>query len=269
MLNINSISTVEQIQSLKDLPAQYCFDIGLYDSSNFGWYDDNKMYEGFPIDEHDIVIDVGCGDAGNLMFCARQGAHLISADIVEEKVNNQEKRLEQTNARKVEGVVGNSDPLGVEDNTATRIICTEVLEHVPSTSQFLNELVRIGKPGAKYLLTVPGANQERLQKRCGAPDEYFQEPNHIRIIEPDQFKEMVEEAGLVVEHQKGFGFFWSIWFTFFWHCKSVGLASDDPLAISWAKTWHMFLLQPNHKPLYDQLNSLCPKSEIIIARKPE
>ena len=52
------------------------------------------------------------------------------------------KKIRQTNARKVEGC-RKFDPLGVEDNTATRIICTEVLEHVPSTSQFLNELVQL------------------------------------------------------------------------------------------------------------------------------
>lgn len=52
------------------------------------------------------------------------------------------------------------------------------------------ELVRVGQPGAQYLLTVPDPVAETVQKNL-APDSYFQKPNHIRIFQRDEFEQLV------------------------------------------------------------------------------
>lgn len=260
--------TIEDVAKMESLTGEFSFDVGLLDSALSGWYQGEFLYPNFPIYKEDVVVDIGCGDAGNLMYCGRRGAHVIAADMDGDKVNRQIERLKETSARKIEGVIGESNPLAIENETVTKLICTEVLEHVDDTAQFLSELVRIGKPGALYFITVPDPVQERLQKACCAPPNYFEKPNHIRIIERDEFPKMLEDAGLVVEHRSSFGFYWSIWFAFYWHCNSPHFHTTHPLAMNWAKTWYMFLKQPNFAPIREKLNELCPKSQAIIARKP-
>jgi SAM-dependent methyltransferase len=48
---------------------------------------------------------------------------------------------------------GTTWPVG--DETADVVLCTETLEHVPDTRQFLAELHRCLRPGGRVILTVP------------------------------------------------------------------------------------------------------------------
>jgi len=163
--------------------------------------------------------------------------------------------------------VGDANPLLLEDGIASRVICMEVLEHVDDTAQFLNELARVGKSGAHYLLSVPDPVQETLQKGV-APASYFEKPNHIRIIPRDEFEKMVTDAGLVVERHEYYGFYWSVWWLFFWICKVDLNNASHPLLDNWAKTWEALMDTPNGEHVRQALNDFMPKSQVIIARKP-
>lgn len=92
------------------------------------------------------------------------------------------------------------------NNIASNIVCTEVIKHVEAPDRFLAELVRIGKPGAQYLLTAPDPEGEKLQKHF-APASYFEHPNPIRIIERGEFGHRVEQPGLIIEKQEPYGFY--------------------------------------------------------------
>src|SRR5262249_38230243 len=151
------------------------FLLGLHDASLSGWYCDaqNELFLGFPIGADDVVLDVGCGDGGTMQFCAQRAAHIILADIDPDQITAAQKRRKDNLARKMEGYVTDSAPLPLRDDTATRIICMETLEHVDDPVQMMSELVRVGKPGARYLLTVPDPVGEHLQKHL-APASYFE-----------------------------------------------------------------------------------------------
>ncbi len=245
------------------------FNIGLKDAWASGWFlqESNELYRGFPISPEDVVLDVGCGDGGNSLFCANRGVHMIVADIDANKVESTRQRLAQTPAREVQAVVTDANPLSLPDGIASKIISTEVLEHVDDTAQFLSELVRVGKSGAQYLLTVPDPVLEQLQTEL-APASYFQKPNHIRIIQRDEFEKMVTDAGLIIESHSYYGFYWSIWWLFFWVCKVEHGGAPHPLLESWAKTWDILMNTPNGDQVRTVLNDFMPKSQVIIARKP-
>lgn len=244
------------------------FHIGLKDALLSGWYlqESNELYRGFSIGVEDVVLDVGCGDGGNALFCANRGAHMIVADIDAIKVESTKLRLAATSAREVQGVVTDANPLLLADGIASKVVSTEVLEHVDDPVQFLSELVRVGKSGAQYLLTVPDPVQEQLQMKV-APVSYFQKPNHIRIIQRDEFEKMVTDAGLVIESHSYYGFYWSVWWLFFWVCKIDIDNAQHPLLENWAKTWEILMNSPNGDRVRNVLNDFMPKSQIIIARK--
>jgi ubiquinone/menaquinone biosynthesis C-methylase UbiE len=236
-----------------------------------GWFNSEKdeLFKSFKISSDDVVLDVGCGDSPFLAFCAERGADLIFADIEAANVQATEEKLNGSNARSLTPIVSDANPLPLENSVASKVIAMEVIEHVDDPQAFLSELFRVGQPGAQYLLTVPDPTAEYLQKKGLAPDSYFAKPNHIRIIARDQFVAMVEEAGLVIEQQEYYGFYWSMWWMFFWVTKQeLGATPPHPLLASWTKTWQELLSLDGGDRVKRIMDDFMPKSQAIIARKP-
>ena len=246
------------------------FLVGLKDDMLTGWYNRKagELAPGFPISADDIVVDVGCGDGGPAAFSARAGAHVILADVDAPRLERAAQRLRQAGASRLDAYVTNADPLPLPDGAATRVVCMEVMEHVEDPQVLMRELARVGAPGALYLITVPGDVHEHMQEHL-APRQYFERPNHIRIIDPATFKTLLNAAGLQIEHQFTYGFYWALWWTFFWQCStSLEEAKRHPLLASWAKTWALALEGRDGGRIQALLNGLMPKSQVIVARKP-
>ena len=256
-------------------------DCGLVDAVQSGWYlsETNELFKGFAISAVDSVLDVGCGAGGATLFSANRGAHVVFTDVVAEKIESLKARVVLTPARKAEGFVSDSIPLPVADASMSRVISMEVLEHVEAPAAFLRELVRVGQPGALYLLAVPDPVGEHIQKTI-APQSHFEQPNHIHIFEREEFGRLVTDAGLEIVRRDAYGFYWTLWMFFFWiSAKSEDFeldgASHDfvkapypPLLNDWAKLWHQVIKMPEAAPMKQALDQLLPKSQVIIARKP-
>jgi SAM-dependent methyltransferase len=245
------------------------FQLGLRDSVLAGWFNNQTdcIVSDFHIGPDDIVLDAGCGDGGYSNFCGQRGAHIILVDIDSEKIKIAEERLKKTLARKVEAIVTDSNPLPIPSETITRIISAEVVEHVDDPVVFFSELARVGKPGARYLLTAPDPVAENLQQGI-APEEYFQAPNHIRIIERDEFEKLVTDAGLLIEERIPRSAYWTIWWLFFWHVGDELNPPWHPLLQHWAKTWETLINSEGGLEVKAKLDEVLPKSQVIIARKP-
>jgi SAM-dependent methyltransferase len=243
-------------------------DVGLRDAVLSSWFNEKtgEVYAGVPIRSGDIVADVGCGVGGALSFCARQGAHVIGIDHDAAAIEQARTRIEPTAARVKEFHILAAERLPVADATATRVICTEVLEHVDDPAVVLRELVRIGAPGAIYLITVPDPVAESVQQKI-APPLYFQQPNHVRILPRADFQRLVTEAGLDVTHVGRYGFYWSVWWAMFWACN-VDLASPShPALDNWARAWTALLDTADGPRVKEALDDIMPKSQVIVARK--
>lgn len=203
-------------------------DCGLVDLVQSGWFqnESGELFQGFPIGGDDVVLDVGCGAGFATMYAASRGAHVIFSDVVAEKVENLRERVVATPARTEQGLVSDSDPLPLADATATRVAALEMLEHVSDPQKVMRELVRVGKPGALYLLAVPDARSEHMQQ------------------------------GLLIGHRGTYGFFWSMWMLIYWTwAKSTGQDLDSiphdvvqppypQIVNDWAKLWHAIIKMP-------------------------
>jgi len=256
-------------------------DVGLHDAVLDGWFlnDSGELLKGFAITADDSVLDVGCGEGVATLFAVRQGASVIFTDSEHDKVRDLARQVEAHGAKASLGLVSNSLPLPLADGCASKVVCMEVLEHIVEPEPFMAELVRMGLPGAQYLLSVPAPAGEHLQKGI-APASYYQSPNHVQIFSAERFAALVEEAGLVIEHRQASGFFWVMGMIFFWAGERAagrdpgGAVRDRiqppfmPLMESWARTWQDLLTQPGGLAIKQTLDSFLPKSQVIIARKP-
>jgi SAM-dependent methyltransferase len=234
-----------------------------------GWHnlDSGDLLPGFNITAEDHVLDVGCGGAGHSHFCLLRGATVTFTDIDAKVVSDAQHNFDKLGKGKATGIVSDSYPLPVESGSASKIIATEVLEHVEDAQLFLSELFRVGKPGAQYFLTVPDAASENMQLGIAAPA-YFEKPNHIRIINREQFAKLVTDAGLVVESHNHYGAYWSLWWLFFWNAGVDLSTPAHPLLEAWTTTWNELLNTPNALRVKTALDNQLPKSQVILARKP-
>ncbi|WP_223547534.1 class I SAM-dependent methyltransferase [Pseudomonas sp. A-B-19] len=256
-------------------------DVGLHDAVLDGWFlnESGELLKGFAITEDDTLLDVGCGEGAATLFAVRQGASVIFTDSEHDKVRDLGRQVDAQSAKPNLGLVSNSLPLPLADGCASKVVCMEVLEHIEQPEPFMAELVRMGRPGALYLLSVPAPVGEHLQQGI-APASYYQSPNHVQIFTAQRFAALVEGAGLVIEHRQATGFFWVMGMIFFWASERAagrdlsGAVRDrihapyPPLMESWARTWQDLLTQPDGLVIKQMLDRFMPKSQVIIARKP-
>jgi 2-polyprenyl-3-methyl-5-hydroxy-6-metoxy-1,4-benzoquinol methylase len=240
--------------------------LGLEDAGRSGWYLERNraLCPGFPIAATDTLADIGCGDGGHSIFCARFASKVIAVDVDSEKLATTERRLKAEGMNNYVALLSDGNPLPIDGGTVDKIICTEVLEHVDDPDQFLGELVRIGKQGATYLIKVPDERSEQVLKRV-APASAYQKPNHIRIFSREEFEATVRRAGLQVLEHKYLSFYWAVWTTLAWKCG--GLDGRHPVLDNWARVWAGLLDLPEGQDCKEALDFAMPKDQMIIARK--
>ena len=270
------VSSKELLMSdQKDIDPRIC---GLLDAVRRGWYklETGELFIGFKVTSDDIVLDAGCGEGNAILFCAKQGAHVIFSDVDATKVNMLTERVKETKARKVESFISDTMQLPLPDQYATKILSTEMLEHTTSPEKIIAELVRVGKGGAQYLITVPDSRSEMLQKPVANPV-YFSEPNHIQLFDKENFIRLVENSGLKVERYDTWGFYWTVFMSLFWivhqqeNFNSPILDSIKPpyhpVLQSWSNTWAGLMELNGSEKLLESFDKYLPKTQVIVARK--
>ncbi len=239
-----------------------------------GWYNmkTREVMPGFEINPEDTVVDVGCGPGHTCTFAAKQGAEVVGIDISPEAIAKLKRNMGSLPAHSFQAVTSDCNPIPLPSGRATCVICMEVLEHVDDPAAFLSELARIGKPGARFLISVPAPLSESIQKEI-APAAYWKKPNHIRVFSEQAFLAAVRSAGLEVKTQTAYGFYWSMWWTLRWAVAEdnipFGKSGNSPILRHWNKTWKALLAAPQGQHVWKALERALPKSQIVIACKPE
>jgi SAM-dependent methyltransferase len=238
-----------------------------------GWFNGQtgEIVPGVRVEPGHTVIDLGCGDSGFIGFVAQQGAQVILIDQDAHRLASTEARVKQSPARSCRAIESDCNPIPLPDGSGDLVICTEVLEHVPDPVQFLGEAVRVARPGAQLLVSVPDARSEQFVSAT-APPKYFQAPNHIHVFTAQAFEKLVLDAGLEIESRQLTGCFWSMFWPLSWlTCEpGEGLPTDNehPIVQHWIKLWRLVQQHPDGHKIREALNQLLPSSQTIVAHKP-
>ena len=230
-----------------------------------------SLFPEFAVTSDDVVADIGCGAGESCVRAGSVGATVIAVDIQEDTLRFVENRMREVPARSFRAILANSDLIPLESGVASAVICTEVLEHVGDPEVFMAELVRIGRRGARYMLSVPDFLSDSLLKAV-SPASAYQAPNHVRIFDRAQFRELARRHGLVITDTKFVGFYWSIW----WFLRFVagteytpGAPGDVPEVLClWQACWDAALKTPQGDKIAAKLDPVLPKSQVILAVKP-
>ena len=97
---------------------------------------------------------------------------------------------------------GDAAHLPFPDQSFDRIICSEVLEHIPDVEAALSEINRILKPGGRLAISVPRWWPEKLCWMLS--EEYPNTPGgHVRIFHTGALKQQVKNQGLTYYKKHG------------------------------------------------------------------
>ncbi len=161
---------------------------------------------------NEVVLDAGCGDG----FYLHLLSNLSKAKLVGLDDNPKALALAKNYVRsnKLKLVEGDVTKMPFKAGSFDKVICSEVLEHLPDDVAGLKEFKRIIKKGGKIAITVPSHNYPLLWDPVNWLLEHlfnFHFKNgfwagvwnqHIRLYTPQSLVSAVESAGLTVNKIK-------------------------------------------------------------------
>ena len=157
-------------------------------------------FKHFELNDGDVVLDMGCGEGRHVISAYVEG-NITSVGIdlgFHDLVTTKQKFddfAEPDNSQKSFGLA-NADAMSLPfaDNTFDKIICSEVLEHIPDYHTALQEIERVLKPGGLFCASVPRAWPEKI---CWYfSEEYHQvEGGHLRIFDGVALRKQIQGMG--------------------------------------------------------------------------
>jgi 2-polyprenyl-3-methyl-5-hydroxy-6-metoxy-1,4-benzoquinol methylase len=142
-------------------------------------------------------LDGGSGGGHFSAAACHRGANVTSLDVGPNLLEQVKKRCDSTR------VIGSILDLPFPDESFDVVMSTEVIEHTPDPERGVRELCRVVRPGGVLVVTSPNrlwqpvvrlATATRLRHYAG----------HENFLWAHRARDVVQNAGLVVERFKGF-----------------------------------------------------------------
>jgi len=176
------------------------------------------------------ALDLGCG-AGRHVHAMYYHAecHVVGIDLGFDDVKRTREGfgscpdMDPETRRAFSLSVGNALSLPFPDASFDKIVCSEVLEHIPDYRQAVAEIERILKPGGTLAVSVPRYFPEWVCWKLS--DDYHNEPGgHVRIFQESELKDAVEKRGLSFFHRH---FAHGLHSPYWWLKCAVGVKRED------------------------------------------
>lgn len=229
-------------------------------------------YKKLNLKSNQLLLDMGCGEGRHSIGALLEtSANVIGLDLSIRDLEIAKSRLNDFNLSDISTFctfgVGNINDIPLESDSLDAVMCSEVLEHVDSPEESIQELVRVLKPGGVIALSVPRYLPELICWKLSK--EYSETPGgHVRIFKHKQLKDLAVNRGL--EYQS---FHWAhglhspYWWLqcLFWTTKETS---------SLVRLYHKLLVWDlMKKPLLTKileaiLQPLIGKSLVMYFRKP-
>lgn len=224
------------------------------------------------IKDSERVLDVGCGHGRHSWEAhKRNGCHIYALDMEEEsliKTRHVLRLMDEEAKSNGNWIVIRGDALNLpfKDASFDKIICSEVLEHLPNDQQAMREIVRVLKESGTLAVSVPTYLTEAVYWRI-SKDYYSNPGGHIRKYKTQQLIDLFSQNNFqifAIRHKHALH-------SIYWLLRCLFGIKNEKASIP--SLYHRFLvwdLRVKSKPirlLDDLLNQFFPKSVVIYAHK--
>lgn len=226
------------------------------------------------IKDGDTTLDAGCGNGRHSWeVYNRNHSPVVAFDIDEVCVKKNKYMLHSLKEQKeTKGdyhlLIANVTKLPFKDGCFDKIICSEVLEHIPQDSLAVRELLRVLSKDGVIGISVPHYLAESICWKL-SKDYYGFPGGHIRKYRTRQLLDLVDSAGLSVYHIR----YKHALHSFYWMLRCVfGIKKENARIPAVYNRFLEWDLRTNHRFfrwVEGLLNHLCPKSVAIYARRKE
>mmetsp|Transcript_1765 Transcript_1765/g.2549 ORF Transcript_1765/g.2549 Transcript_1765/m.2549 type:complete len:401 (-) Transcript_1765:128-1330(-) len=152
------------------------------------------------------VLDVGCGVGGTSRYLAKNLGPKASVTGITLSPNQVKRATELASEQGVDNAkftVMNALEMEFEDNSFDIVWACESGEHMPDKEAYINEMMRVLKPGGKYVMAtwcqrddreVPFSDKDERDLKF-----LYEEWTHPYFISIEKYKEIIDATGLMNE----------------------------------------------------------------------
>ncbi|MCB1643926.1 MAG: class I SAM-dependent methyltransferase [Pseudomonadales bacterium] len=193
--------------------------------------------------DKDRILDLGCGEGRHAISAYMLNkVESVGVDLSLRDLNTTRERFAEfqdkdDGSRSLLISVANGEALPFADNTFDKVICSEVLEHIPEYHNVLREISRVLKTGGIFAASVPRFFPEWVCWQLS--DAYHEvEGGHVRIFNASHLRQDIERQGFIFirrhwAHSLHVPYWWLK--CFFW--REAGEPEAKPVAV-----YHRFLV---------------------------
>lgn len=103
----------------------------------------------------DLILDVGCGNARDLIVFAMKSVKCIGIDFSSGMTKEGRKDINKIGLENIDLIVGSGTKLPFTEEKFDKISCSEVIEHIPNYEDAIIEMCRVLKVGGTLVITTP------------------------------------------------------------------------------------------------------------------
>jgi 2-polyprenyl-3-methyl-5-hydroxy-6-metoxy-1,4-benzoquinol methylase len=229
-------------------------------------------YDLVGIKDGERILDVGCGEGRHSWeACKRNNCQVCALDI---EVANLKKAhstlylLDEQGETKGNWILvrGDITSLPFKDASFDKVICSEVLEHIPDDFQGIRELVRVLKDDGTLAVSVPSYLPEAICWKLSR--DYHSKPGgHTRIYKASELVSKLQQNNLhiyAIRHKHALH-------SFYWISRCLFRVNNEKALIP--SLYHKFLVWDIKTKsrlvglLDDLLNKFFSKSIVLYAHK--
>jgi len=183
---------------------------------------EHEIFRALHLNSNDVLLDIGCASGHEVFSAAPYIKKGVGVDIAKSFTDAAEQFATEHNITNTEFFHVDAEKLPFPDNSFSKIICSEVVEHVVDPKILLAEIHRVLSPNGIVVFTVPNWNSRgTLYKRIMngfrpfpfTPLTDFSMEGiaahgdaHVWQFTIREFKELVESAGFETEYTGGAAF---------------------------------------------------------------
>ena len=98
--------------------------------------------------KNEIILDVGCGNARDIIVFASSGAESIGIYLSSGMIKEGRKDIAKIGVEKIDLIVGSGTNLPFKEETFDKISCSETIEHIPNYEDAIAEMNRVLRGGS-------------------------------------------------------------------------------------------------------------------------